>query len=179
MAAAPGAITRSELATGLRAFGVRPGATVMLHTRMSAPGWVVGGSETVVRALLDAVGPDGTLMAYAGWDEHVFGEDDLPPERRAAHRAQPPVFDPATALAFHENGRLPERIRTWPGAVHSGHPEAAMVAVGARAAWLAGDHPDDDAYGGDTPLAPGRGACRSRNALQTPRTACSSRESEK
>jgi aminoglycoside 3-N-acetyltransferase len=151
--ARPAAITRSELASGLHALGVRPGAMLMVHTRMSALGWVVGGSETVVRALLDAVGPQGTLMAYVGWDEHVFADDDRAPEHRAAYRAEPPVFDPATALAFHENGRLPERIRTWPGAVHSGHPEAGVVAVGARAAWLAGGHPGDDAYGARTPFA--------------------------
>jgi aminoglycoside 3-N-acetyltransferase len=54
----------------------------MVHTRMSALGWLVGGSETVVRALLQALGPDGTLMAYASWAEHVYGPSDWP----AAHR---------------------------------------------------------------------------------------------
>jgi aminoglycoside N3'-acetyltransferase len=37
----------------------------MVHTRMSALGWVVSGAETVVRALLGALRPEGTLMAYA------------------------------------------------------------------------------------------------------------------
>jgi aminoglycoside 3-N-acetyltransferase len=37
--------------------------------------------------------------------------------------------------------------------VHSAHPEAGVVAVGARAAWLATGHPDDDAYGAGTPFA--------------------------
>ena len=50
----------------------------MVHTRMSALGWVVGGSETVVRALLEALGPDGTLMAYASWEEHVYMDADRP-----------------------------------------------------------------------------------------------------
>ena len=39
-------VTRSELLTGLRALGVRPGGVLMVHTRMSAIGWVVGGSQT-------------------------------------------------------------------------------------------------------------------------------------
>ncbi len=41
----------------------------MVHARISSLGWVVGGSETVVRALLEAIGPQGTLMAYAGWED--------------------------------------------------------------------------------------------------------------
>src|SRR5919205_2980129 len=86
------AVTRSRLAHDLRALGVRSGAVLMVHTRMSALGWVVGGSETVVRALLDALGPEGTLMAYASWAEHVYHAEDWPAEHRAAYIAEPPVF---------------------------------------------------------------------------------------
>jgi aminoglycoside 3-N-acetyltransferase len=147
------AITRSQLSADLVRLGVRRGAVVMVHTRMSALGWVVGGSETVVRALLDAIGPRGTLMAYAGWQEHAFSPADWPEEHRAAYLAEPPVFHPGTAEAARDNGRIPERIRTWMGAGRSGHPEASVVAAGARAAWLTHHHPQDDAYGPDTPFA--------------------------
>jgi aminoglycoside 3-N-acetyltransferase len=125
----------------------------MVHTRMSALGWVIGGSETVVRALLDVLGPDGTLMAYASWAEHVYHADDWPPERRAAYLADPPVFDPATGEIDRDYGRIPERVRTWPGAVRSSHPEASVVAVGARADWICSPHPDDDGYGAGSPFA--------------------------
>jgi aminoglycoside 3-N-acetyltransferase len=125
----------------------------MVHTRMSALGWVVGGSETVVRALLEALGPEGTLVAYASWEEHAYGPQDLPAEHREAYAADPPVFDPATAAVTPDYGRVPERVRTWPGARHSGHPEAGVVAVGPRAGWVAAPHPADDAYGPGTPFA--------------------------
>ena len=125
----------------------------MVHTRMSALGWVVGGSETVVRALLEALGPQGTLMAYAGWEEHVYHPGEWPEEYRDAYLAEPPVFDPATGEAVREHGRIPERLRTWPGAERSANPEASMVAVGARARWLTERHPPDDGYGPGSPLA--------------------------
>ena len=102
----------------------------MVHTRMSALGWVVGGSGTVVAALLDALGPEGTLVAYASWQEHVYHAGEWPAEHRAAYLAEPPVFDPATAEAARDHGRIPERVRTWPGARRSVHPEASVVAVG-------------------------------------------------
>jgi aminoglycoside 3-N-acetyltransferase len=125
----------------------------MVHTRMSAIGWVVGGSETVVRALLDAVGPDGTLMAYASWAEHVYRAADWPSEHRDAYVAEPPVFDASTGEADPDHGRIPERVRTWPGAQRSAHPEAGVVAVGARASWLTDRQPANDAYGPDSPFA--------------------------
>lgn len=125
----------------------------MVHTRMSALGWVVGGSEAVVRALLDTVGPGGTLMGYASWEEHVYRASEWPAEHREAYLADPPAFHLATAEASREHGRIPERLRTWPGAERSGHPEASVVALGPRARWLIDPHPDDDAYGDRSPFA--------------------------
>jgi aminoglycoside 3-N-acetyltransferase len=147
------AVTRSALAADLRALGVGEGGVTMVHTRMSALGWVVGAAETVVLALRDALGPDGTLMAYASWEEHVYRDSDWPADQRDAHRAEPPVFDPATGAVDRSYGRIPERIRTWPGARRSAHPEAGVVAVGPRAEWLTAKHPDDDGYGPDSPFA--------------------------
>ncbi len=147
------AITRPELAADLTRLGVRNTAIVMVHTRISALGWVVGGSETVVRALLDALGPEGTLMAYASWEDHVYEIADRPAEQRDAYLAHPPVFDPATGAIDPAYGRIPERIRTWPGAHRSAHPEAGVVAVGPHAEWLTATHPDNDGYGPESPFA--------------------------
>ncbi len=150
---APPAITRSQLAAALAELGVRRDGVLMVHTRMSALGWVVGGSESVVRALLDAVGPRGTLMAYASWQEHVFHASNWPREHRDAYLGEPPAFDLLTSEAAADHGRIPERVRSWPGAERSVHPEASVVALGARARELTEDHPHDDAYGAGTPFA--------------------------
>jgi aminoglycoside 3-N-acetyltransferase len=147
------AVSGSRLAADLRALGVRPGGVLMVHTRMSALGWVIGGTETIVRALLDVLGPDGTLVAYASWQEHVYHAEDWPAEHRRAYVEAPPAFDPATGEVAREYGRIPERVRTWPGALRSPHPEASVAAIGALAAWITGEHPDDDGYGPRSPFA--------------------------
>ena len=146
-------VGRTRLAAELRGLGVHSGGVLMVHARISALGWVIGGTGAVVLALLDALGPDGTLMAYAGWEDDPYGMASWPEEWRAAYEADLPPFDPNTGEAVHANGRLPERIRTWPGAVRSRQPEAGIVAVGRRAEWIVADHPMDDAYGAGSPLA--------------------------
>jgi aminoglycoside 3-N-acetyltransferase len=126
----------------------------MVHCRMSALGHVVGGAETVVRALLDALGPEGTVMAYTGWqDEPPDDLDALDPETRRTYLREHPAYDPRVALSRRDHGRVPEALRTWPGARHSGHPEAGVAAIGQLAEVLTASHPFDDAYGTDTPYA--------------------------
>ena len=127
---------------------------VMVHCRMSTLGYVVGGAETVVRALLDVVGPKGTIMAYTGWQDAP--PDDLgalDEEARRAYVEEHPPYDPRVALSSRDHGRVPEALRTWPGALHSGHPEAGVAALGPLADAITASHPYDDAYGAGTPYA--------------------------
>jgi aminoglycoside 3-N-acetyltransferase len=147
-------VTRSRLAHDLQRLGLGPGALVMVHCRMSALGRVVGGAETVVHALLDVVGHEGTLMAYTGWQDAP--PDDLDALDEAARRAyleEHPPYDPRTALSSRDHGRFPEALRTWPRSRHSWHPEAGVAAIGPLADAITASHPYDDAYGADTPYA--------------------------
>jgi aminoglycoside 3-N-acetyltransferase len=147
-------VTRTQLAYDLHALGVRSGGIVMVHVALSQIGWVIGGAETFVRALFDVVGPDGTVMAYIGWeDEPPQPLSELPEATRLIVEREFPPYDPLAARARKDHGRVPELLRTWPGAVHSGHPEAGIVAIGPRAGELAHPHPDDDAYGANTPYS--------------------------
>ncbi len=145
---------RSRLVRDLKKLGLEPGGAAMAHCRMSALGHVVGGAETVVRALLDILDPDGTLMAYIGWqDEPPDDLDELDDEAKRIHLEEHPAYEPRVALARRDHGRVAEALRTWPGARHSGHPEAGVAAVGAMAEDLTANHPRDDAYGAHTPYA--------------------------
>jgi aminoglycoside 3-N-acetyltransferase len=146
-------VTRLELENDLRSLGVQASGILMVHTRMSAIGWVVGGSQTVVEALLGVLGPGGTLMAYAGWEDDPWHLAEWPPAWQQAYRAGLPPFDPQLSEADHEMGRLPERIRTWPGARASTGHAMRMVAIGARADWLTRGQPWDHPAGPGSPLA--------------------------
>jgi aminoglycoside 3-N-acetyltransferase len=147
-------LTRSRLAHDLENLGLGPGELVMVHCRMSALGRVVGGAETIVRALLEVVGPGGTLVAYTGWQDAP--PDDIGSLDEAARRTyleEHPPYDPRVALSSRDHGRIPEALRTWPGSRHSGHPEAGVAAIGPLADAITASHPYDDAYGAGTPYA--------------------------
>jgi aminoglycoside 3-N-acetyltransferase len=134
---------------------VRSGDVVLLHSSMRSVGSVVGGVQAVVQALLDAVGPDGTLVVPthtsnntdpAGWSNPPVPESWWP-----AIRAESPGFDPARTPS-RWMGAIAEAVRTWPGALRSGHPHVSFAAVGAHAGEVTGSHPLDEGLGDRSPL---------------------------
>ena len=137
------AAAREALTVDLRRLGIEAGAIVMVHASVRSVGPLDGGVETLVRALLDAVGQSGTLVAYVDWDFGIAG----------ATSTGAPVFDKRTSRAAREYGILPETIRTWPGSIRSDNPDAGIAAVGKRAEWLCAGHPLSYGYGEESPFA--------------------------
>jgi aminoglycoside 3-N-acetyltransferase len=143
-------VTRSRLIGDLERLGVLPGVA-MVHASLRSLGWVVGGSQTVIEALLARLGPDGTLCAQASWEDIPFGHAGWPDDWRDAYEAELPPFDPILSAAAPYEGRLAERIRTWPGACRSANPATGIAAIGARGGDLIAAHLLDDGFGRDTP----------------------------
>ncbi|BDU78667.1 aminoglycoside 3-N-acetyltransferase [Mesoterricola sediminis] len=146
-------VTRSGLAGDIRALGLQPGRAVMLHASVGALGWVVGGPDTVIQAVLDVLGPAGTLLMFTGWEDDTFALDTWDEARRQAYLREKPPFEAGRSRADRHNSILAEYLRTWPGACRSDHPEASVAAVGRLAVDLTRDHPHDYAYGPGSPLA--------------------------
>jgi aminoglycoside 3-N-acetyltransferase len=145
--------TRSSLRGDLEHLGVRPGDMVMVHAAMSRVGRLLNGPDALVGALMDTIGPSGTLMAYVDWDaryDELLDENGRVP---AEWRDHIPPFDADSSRAIRDNGALAEFIRTTPGARRSGNPGASVAAIGARAEWLTSDHPLDYGYGDGSPFA--------------------------
>lgn len=145
-------VTRADLASDLRRLGLRAGDAVLAHGALRSVGRLLSGPDTLVGALLDAVSPGGTVLAYT--DVHapyveLLVDGRVPPE----WRDHVPPFDVQASRAAYEYGALAESVRTSPGALRSGNPGASVAALGARAAWFTADHPLDYGYGPGSPLA--------------------------
>jgi aminoglycoside 3-N-acetyltransferase len=145
--------TRASLRGDLVRLGVHPGDMVMAHAAMRRVGPLLNGPDALISALLDAIGPAGTLMAYVDWDaryDELLDEEGRVP---AEWREHIPPFDAASSRAIRDNGALAEFVRTTPGARRSGNPGASVAAIGAQAEWLTANHPLDYGYGEGSPFA--------------------------
>jgi aminoglycoside 3-N-acetyltransferase len=145
--------TRASLREDLEALGLGAGDAVMVHAAMSRVGRLLNGPDALVAALLDAVGPTGTVLAYTDWDgayDELLDDEGRVPDPWREHV---PPFDPAASRAIRDNGILPEFVRTTPGARRSGNPGASVAALGARADWFTSDHSLDYGYGEGSPFA--------------------------
>ena len=144
---------RRELEEQLRALGLAPGDTVMVHASVRAVGPVAGGPDQIHLAIKDAIGTEGTLLMYASCPQYYdeVGRGTLAPELEAELRDELPPFDALTARSARDNGALVELLRTWPGSRVNEHV-VRFVAWGARADHLLAPQPWDFAYGAGSTL---------------------------
>ncbi|OIK26691.1 aminoglycoside N(3)-acetyltransferase [Streptomyces malaysiense] len=148
--------TRDGIAAGLRLLGVESGETLLVHSSLSSLGWVNGGAVAVVQALLDALGPRGTLVVPAQSsdlsDPADWENPPVPEEWWDRIRATMPAYDPRVTPT-RGVGVIPEAVRTWPGALRSAHPQTSFAAVGPRAREITDGHAPDCRLGERSPLA--------------------------
>jgi len=123
-----GGYTREDLVRDLRKTGVIEGDTLLVHSSLGKIGYVEGGATTVIEALLEVLGPQGTL-AMPTFPARGRNKDYL-----EGH----PVFDVRNTPSAM--GLITETFRKMPGVERSLHPTDPVCARGPLAALLTGTH---------------------------------------
>ncbi|HEY5644814.1 MAG TPA: AAC(3) family N-acetyltransferase [Pseudomonadales bacterium] len=154
-AATGGPVTPASLARDLRDLGVRDGMLLNVHSALSRLGWVAGGAQSVIQALLEVIGSEGTLMMPAhsahlsepsNW-RHPPAPESWWPAIRAGMPAYQPACTPTRLM-----GAVAESFRSWPGVLRSAHPQVSHAALGPLAAEIVAEHPLDDFFGDASPI---------------------------
>jgi aminoglycoside 3-N-acetyltransferase len=148
-------LTVESLAEQLAACGLAVGQTVLVHSSLSRLGWVAGGAEAVIRALLRVLTPSGTLMMPAhssnNTDPSYWRNPPVPPHWWPIIRQHSPAYDPRTTPTW-KMGAIAELFRTWPGAKRSAHPAESFAALGPNAGFLLDSHQLEDGLGETSPI---------------------------
>ena len=125
-------VTRPQLVADLRRLGVTPGMDLMVHSSLSRIGAVEGGAETVVDALLEAIGRKGTLL--------------MPSFNHRAAQVYNRLATPTT------NGAIPDAFWRRPQAVRSEHATHAVAAMGPRAERMCTNHLEAGCWEPESPI---------------------------
>jgi aminoglycoside N3'-acetyltransferase len=125
-------ISRAQLVRDLRQTGLRAGMDVIVHSSLSAIGYVKGGAGTVIDALLDVLGKTGTLM--------------MP----SFNHGEAYVFNPMTSPT--KSGAIADTMWRRPNAVRSMQDTHSVAAIGPRAEEFCAGHLEAGIWGDDSPI---------------------------
>lgn len=131
-------VTREQIAEGLRALGIGRGMGIMVHSSLRSFGYVEGGPEAVIGALMDVVGPEGTILMPSFNHGAPFEPDG------------PGVYDPRETPSL--NGRITDVFWRLPGVHRSLDPTHPFACWGRCAERYTCNHHRTLTMGEDSPL---------------------------
>lgn len=123
-------VTSGQITEDLHKMGIQKGDILFIHSSLKSLGYVDGGPTAVIQGLLDAVGPDGTLLlpTYYMPGGSILGTCQL----------EGYVFDPR--IHGTNMGAMPEAFLRFSGVHRSIHPTHSVSAIGKHAEYLTEAH---------------------------------------
>ena len=148
-------LTKDELIQGFRKLGIVEGMILEVHSSLKSFGYVIGGAQAVVDALMDVVGYEGTLvMPLQSGDNTEPSYWVNPPidcSLWSRVRAETPAFSPRET-DIRNMGAVVNNFRRRQGVYFSYHPNSAFVAYGKYAKLICSDHPLNYSLSDRSPL---------------------------
>jgi len=124
-------INANKITAGLTELGVKPNDVIMVYSSLKSLGYVEGGPNQVVRALLDTVNHKGTLVLPT----FFMPGGSI---KSACEEKDTYIFDPKK----HPSGlgRIPNAFLAQPGIKRSIHPTHSVAALGKHADYITQAH---------------------------------------
>ncbi len=148
-------ITKEDVISAFSSVGLKKGQAVMVHTSLGSIGYVCGGAQTIIEALIETVRPEGTIMMPTQSWKNLDPEDGVhwtvPEEYWQMIRDNWPAYD-KSITPTNTMGAVAEMFRSWPGAIRSDHPARSVAAWGKHAEYLTADHDLSNIFGDGSPI---------------------------
>ena len=148
--------TIDSLQADFNALGIRSGMVLLVHSSLSAIGWVCGGPVAVIIALQQVLGATGTLvMPTHSTDLTEPSRWENPPVPKSwwpVIRATTPAYHP-DLTPTRSMGVIAETFRKQKGVLRSAHPHHSFCAHGDQASYITDDHSLKFGLGEGSPLA--------------------------
>lgn len=155
IANSPYPITVESMVADLASLGVEPESVLLVHSALSRLGWVCGGPVSVVLALEEALGLEGTLVmpTHCGdnSDPALWKNPPVPADWVDTIRDQMPAYDP-NLTPTRGMGKIVETFRKQKGVIRSDHPQGSFAARGPFAQLITADHQLTYDLGDGSPL---------------------------
>ena len=148
-------VLKQDILAALKKIGISEGQTIMVHTSLSSMGFVCGGAQIVIEALLESVGTDGTVMmptqSWKNLDPTAGVHWEEPEEWWQIIRDNWPAYH-KDITPTNTMGAVAEMFRKWPGTLRSDHPARSVAANGKYAAYLTQGHDLSNIFGEGSPI---------------------------
>ncbi|MCY3739596.1 MAG: AAC(3) family N-acetyltransferase [Candidatus Poribacteria bacterium] len=148
--------TVESLQADLEALGIEKGMVLLVHSSLSALGWVCGGAVAVIIALQEVLEETGTLVMPAHStdlsDPSQWKNPPVPESWWQIIRDTMPAYDP-NLTPTRSMGKIAETFRKQNGVLRSAHPQSSFCARGPQASSIINNHALAYGFGEHSPLA--------------------------
>ncbi|MEI7667946.1 MAG: AAC(3) family N-acetyltransferase [Erysipelotrichaceae bacterium] len=148
-------ITVETLTEHFKALKIEAGDVIEVHASLDALGFICGGAEAILTALLKLVGHDGTLVTNA---HQLLNQDPALLDIPIALEAYPTYRK--MMLAYHGKQSSIDQVDALSYAVQlkdlslvSPHPTYAVMAYGKQAKWITQTHALENSFSDHSPYA--------------------------
>ena len=148
--------TVESLQADFKALGIEKGMVLLVHSSLSAMGWVCGGAVAVIIALQKVLGETGTLVMPTHStdlsDPSQWENPPVPESWWQTIRETMPAYDPGLTPT-RSMGKIVETFRKQEGVLRSTHPQSSFCARGPQASYIINNHSLVYGFGEHSPLA--------------------------
>lgn len=150
------AYSKQDIIADLQSLSLQQGDIVLVHSSLSKIGWVIGRENTIVEALQEVVGKEGTIImpCFSGEnsDPTRWQNPPVPKDWIEKIKEHMPPFDP-NITPTREMGRIANAFWHYPGVLRSMHPQVSFCGYGKLAHQILDEHPLTPSLGSKSPLA--------------------------